>query len=78
MKNWKKLAALLIGCAMLAVTGGCAGGAPASPAETAPQTEGPPKPTQQQTPKHPLRNMRRLRQNLTVPPSPLPTTSATP
>lgn len=41
MKNWKELAALLIGCAMLTVTGGCAGGATANPAETAPQTEAP-------------------------------------
>ena len=40
MKNWKKLAAMLVGCAMLAVTGGCAA-ANTTPAETVPAKEEP-------------------------------------
>ena len=39
MKNWKKLAAVLLSGAMLAVTGGCAGGTSSSTAEPVPQTE---------------------------------------
>ncbi|MBR3629858.1 MAG: ABC transporter substrate-binding protein [Oscillospiraceae bacterium] len=42
MKNWKKLAALLLSGTMLAVTGGCAGGTTtSSTAEPAPQTDAP-------------------------------------
>ncbi len=37
MKNWKKLAALLLSAAMLAVTGGCAGNT--APAESVPEQE---------------------------------------
>lgn len=34
MKNWKRIAALLLGCAMLGMTAGCAGGQTASTAPT--------------------------------------------